>query len=202
VFVVNLVISDLKPDNIGFSDDGTLKLFDFGLVTCIHSFSSSNEKYEMTGCTGSLRYMAPEVALKLAYNEKVDVYSFGILLWQMARDRPPFKGLKKEEFMSSVVENGERPKLDKTWPVGFSQLLTKCWDCDPQIRPSFAMINDKLNELIEDDLVGWNSNHRPWMRSVNKDQYSLKGKHIPPDQSRKPVSVHEISPHKRHSNWF
>jgi hypothetical protein len=146
--------------------------------------------------------MAPEVALKLPYNEKVDVYSFGILLWQMARDRPPFKGLKKEEFMLTVVENGERPKLDKTWPVGFSQLLTKCWDRNPEIRPSFKTINEDLAKLIEDDLVGWNSNHRPWMRRAVKDQNSLKGMKIPSDQIRKPISAHESSPHKRHSNWF
>ena len=49
----------------------------------------------MTGNTGSLRYMAPEVALRKSYNEKVDVYSYGIMVWQMARDRVPFKGLSK-----------------------------------------------------------------------------------------------------------
>jgi len=72
--------------------DGKLKLFDFGLCTCVKRRQSSNESYEMTGNTGSLRYMAPEVALKAPYSEKADVYSFGIMIWQMARDRVPFKG--------------------------------------------------------------------------------------------------------------
>ena len=49
----------------------------------------------MTGNTGSLRYMAPEVALKKPYNEKADVYSFAIMLWQMARDKVPFKGMTR-----------------------------------------------------------------------------------------------------------
>jgi serine/threonine protein kinase len=83
----------LKPDNVGFTSDGELKLFDFGLVTCVRSRVNSNAAYEMTGYTGSLRYMAPEVALRLPYTEKVDVYSFAIMVWQMARDRVPFKGI-------------------------------------------------------------------------------------------------------------
>jgi serine/threonine protein kinase len=48
--------------------------------------------------------MAPEVALKLPYTEKVDVYSFGILVWQMGRDRVPFKGMKRDDLMNTVVE--------------------------------------------------------------------------------------------------
>ena len=87
--------ADLKPDNVGFTSDGTLKLFDFGLCTCVKTHSDPNDVYEMTGNTGSLRYMAPEVALRKPYNEKVDVYSYGIMVWQMARDRVPFKGLSK-----------------------------------------------------------------------------------------------------------
>ena len=53
--------SDLKPANIGFTADMQLKLFDFGLVTCVKKRSHAAEVYEMTGYTGSLRYMAPEV---------------------------------------------------------------------------------------------------------------------------------------------
>lgn len=147
---IYMTTADLKPDNIGFTVDGTLKLFDFGLVTCVKTRSHSSESYKMTGYTGSLRYMAPEVALREPYTEKVDVYSFGIMLWQMARDRLPFKGLNKAEFMRDVVRGGMRPKLDKTWPQGFSQLLSRCWHTDPNERPSFAMIVIDLNKLISD----------------------------------------------------
>ena len=84
---------DLKPDNVGFTSTGALKLFDFGLVTCVHRRQDVFSNYAMTGYTGSLRYMAPEVAQRLPYNEKVDVYSYGIMVWQMARDKIPFKGL-------------------------------------------------------------------------------------------------------------
>ena len=83
----------MKPDNIAFAADGTLKIFDFGLCTCVRKRVSSNdsEAYEMTGNTGSLRYMAPEVALQQPYDKRADVYSFGIIVWQMARGKLPFK---------------------------------------------------------------------------------------------------------------
>jgi len=109
-----------------------------------------DDAYEMTGNTGSLRYMAPEVALRKPYNEKADVYSFGILLWQMAQDRVPFKGMNREEFMKFVVIGGERPKLDKSWPSPFSNMLASCWHQDHLKRPSFAELSHLLSSLTSD----------------------------------------------------
>jgi hypothetical protein len=56
-----LIHRDLKPDNVGFTGDGVLKLFDFGLCTLVRNRPNATDTYEMTGNTGSLRYMAPEV---------------------------------------------------------------------------------------------------------------------------------------------
>jgi serine/threonine protein kinase len=139
---------DIKPDNIGFSADGEVKLFDFGLCTCVKKRTLAEECYEMTGNTGSLRYMAPEVALRQPYNEKTDVYSFGILLWQMAKDKTPFKGMNRNDFMNRVVKKGERPKIDKTWSPEFVQLLESCWHQDHRQRPTFEMICHTLTRLI------------------------------------------------------
>jgi serine/threonine protein kinase len=144
----SIIHRDLKPDNIGFSESGQIKLFDFGLSTCVKLRSNVNEAYEMTGNTGSLRYMAPEIALKKPYNEKADVYSFAIMVWQMAKDKVPFKGMSRDDFMTNVVYRGERPKLDKSWPRSFSSMLVKSWDADHRMRPSFAELVDELDGLL------------------------------------------------------
>lgn len=102
----------------------------------------------MTGNTGSLRYMAPEVALRKPYTEKSDIYSFGIMFWQMARDRIPFKGMTRDDFMKKIAVGGERLKLDKSWPQGFTSLLTACWHSNPSSRPSFAQVIIDLNKLL------------------------------------------------------
>lgn len=78
------------------------------------------------------------------------MYSFGIMVWQMARDRVPFKGMNREDFMNLVVRGGERPKLDKSWPGGFSALLVLCWETDPFKRPSFAQVSEELAKLLDE----------------------------------------------------
>lgn len=72
---------DLKPDNIGFSLDGTVKIIDFGLARIVENATVSDQVYEMSGETGSLRYMAPEVANCQPYNQKADVVSINVLVW-------------------------------------------------------------------------------------------------------------------------
>ncbi len=121
-------------------------------MTCVRARTKVDEAYEMTGYTGSLRYMAPEVVLREPYTEKADVYSFGIMLWQMARDRIPFKGYNKEEFIRNVVTCHERPKLDKSWPIGFSKLLKDCWDSEAIHRPSFSVILMEINKLLAQEV--------------------------------------------------
>ena len=60
---MHVIHRDLKPDNMGWTADGQFKLFDFGLCTCVRKEETQHETYELTGCTGSIRYMAPEVVL-------------------------------------------------------------------------------------------------------------------------------------------
>ena len=73
---------DLKPDNIGFALDGTVKIIDFGLARIVENATVSNQVYKMSGETGSLRYMAPEVANCQPYNQKADVVSIYLYIFQ------------------------------------------------------------------------------------------------------------------------
>ena len=149
---MSIVHRDIKPDNIGFTADGTLKLFDFGLSTCIIKCADDNhECYKMTGNTGTLRYMAPEVALGLPYNQTVDVYSFSVIFWQLLSSRVPFLRLGKNAFIKNVVENDQRPALDPRWPLALQQLLTRCWDKDKSVRLNSQAILQELAGLIHEE---------------------------------------------------
>lgn len=138
---------DLKPDNIGFTKDGVLKIMDFGLASMIDdSCPESDDVYEMTGGTGSLRYMAPEVADSQPYNHKADVYAFGILLWELLSCKKPYVGLGIDDFYDKVVYGGLRPTVDKKWPKPLIELMEQCWDADSNKRPNSQEIVSKLEE--------------------------------------------------------
>jgi hypothetical protein len=137
---------DLKPDNMGFDEDGSLKLFDLGLCTCIYRTKSASDTYSMSRNTGSMRYMAPEVLWGRPYNDKVDAYSFGILAWQILTREVPFANIALSSFAASI-EEGLRPALPDAWPIQLSALLRRCWAVDYVQRPSFENIVSDLMDI-------------------------------------------------------
>ncbi|KAG5177205.1 Serine/threonine-protein kinase CTR1 [Tribonema minus] len=142
---------DLKPDNIAFDGMGNLKILDMGLAKVVPlADGDPTAVYKMTGETGSLRYMAPEVALRKPYNGKADVYGFGMILWEMAAMRKPFEGIGRELFFELVVNGTSKPPVDRNWPPEFGALLHKCWEKDPAKRPDFDLIINDLQAMIDD----------------------------------------------------
>lgn len=140
---------DIKPDNMGFDSAGELKIFDFGLSTEL-----SKEKrnaaglYRMTGNTGSRRYMAPEIAREEPYNESVDVYSIGIILWEMIAKETAFDGYSIDLHSCLVVECGIRPKIEPTWPLAVQEIIERCWAHDYRSRPSAHKLCSYLQEMM------------------------------------------------------
>jgi serine/threonine protein kinase len=140
---------------VGFTLDGTVKILDFGLAKIIESASvDSDDVYVMSGETGSLRYMAPEVADGLPYNFCADVYSFGIILWELNAGKKPFDGLNRELFYERVVHGGERPPLHRKWSKELTNLMAECWDADMHSRPKFRDVVARLDCLLDKDKGG------------------------------------------------
>jgi len=143
----NVVYRDLKPDNIGFDSRDSLKLFDFGLAKELKdSKRHADGTYQLTANTGSKRYMAPEVASRERYNLSVDVFSFGILFWEICSLEKPFDGFTELQHMNLVVQRGHRPKLDdiKYWPISVRHVISRCWHPISNQRPSFKQVVDAL----------------------------------------------------------
>ena len=168
-----IVHRDLKPDNIGWTSDGTIKLFDFGLCCVVRPDDQRTpEGYRMTGNTGTLRYMAPEVALNRPYHHTVDVYSFSIVVWQVLTGQIPFREMGRKRYMDKVVHNGHRPPLNRNWPKRFRDLLKACWHEDKNFRPDFEEVVRELDMLIlEEERL----NHTGWRKLENSfnDSYAV-----------------------------
>lgn len=142
-----IIHRDLKPENLGLNSNGEMILFDFGLCRCVQKRTQDNQVYQMTGNTGSLRYMAPEVVLGHPYNEKVDVYSFAVVLWALATGCEPFSDLDVASHRSKVVLSGMRPKMKRSWPTEFQNLLTDCWQNRSTLRPNFVVISERISKI-------------------------------------------------------
>lgn len=87
-------------------------------------------------------WTAPEMMTSTNYNEKVDVYSYGFLLWEILTKETPFRGLTPLQIQHEVCDENRRPLLPQNSPPKLKQLIKSCWDKDPEKRPDFDFIID------------------------------------------------------------
>ena len=106
--------------------------------------------FNMTGETGSLRYMAPEVCLNGKYNHKADCYSFAVLAWQIMTKSSPYAGMSVAVFKTKVVSKNLRMPIPDTWPPKLSGLLKKSWSPILEERPNFTKIVSILEDISEE----------------------------------------------------
>lgn len=143
----NVAFRDLKPRNIGYcASTGEVKIFDFGLAAC----NTSEEQTRRT-MVGTFRYLAPEVMLEQGYGQSCDVYSFGIVLWQIVslQQKFAYKIRTRAEFVEWVIRRGGRPSLKNlACPKRVNRLIKECWCADPQARPTFKTIRSRLEKVV------------------------------------------------------
>lgn len=143
-----IVVRDLKPQNIGFDDQGVVKLFDLGMARPLH-------EAETAVVAGTFRYLSPEALMGKPISLESDVYSFGIILYELVTLSKPFeqfyqrgKLVRKDAFYDEVVMAGWRPDLSDIPCRATARLIGKCWDPSPRARPSFERIHKMLLHIL------------------------------------------------------
>src|SRR3569832_196919 len=142
-------LQDIKLENIAFDVRGDVKVFDFGLSKSLSpSLKAKDAKgrpvygYNLTARTGSIPFMAPEVVECQPYDQKCDVFSFAILLWEILALKPSFRrGMRPSDYRDRVVYRGERPAIFRNWPVITRQVIKESWDADPQKRRDMRRVS-------------------------------------------------------------
>ena len=150
---------DLKSLNILMTDDirencdnnnVTIKINDFGLSKIIDK--EKIEREDLQGVVGSVQWMAPEVIQNNCKdNTKADVYSFGIIIWEVCTRIKPYKDMSISQIINFVCNEKKRPDcgllpLDQM-PKGLLELIENCWNTDPNLRPDFSSILFTLNNM-------------------------------------------------------
>lgn len=124
---------DVKTENMLLDKQRTVKIADFGVARV----EAQNPK-DMTGETGTLGYMAPEVLDGKPYNKKCDVYSFGVCLWEIYCCDMPYLDLTFADMTSAVVHQNLRPEIPRCCPHALADVMKKCWDASPEKRPAMS----------------------------------------------------------------
>ncbi|GLI65793.1 hypothetical protein VaNZ11_009413 [Volvox africanus] len=148
----NVLHSDLKARNIMLKSSGTegrgvvAKVADFGLSTRME-----HQETHLSSCfQGTLTHMAPEVMLEGRISKAADVYSFGILMWELFCGGDPFAGVPRAHIGHAITKEGRRPKFPPFAPRNYVALATRCWDPDAALRPSFEEVLTELVRLREE----------------------------------------------------
>ena len=99
---------------------------------------------------GPIKWMAPESIQKKEYNEKTDVYMFGITMWEIMYGQEPYENVEAVNVAMNVCMKDERPDFLWDLPPGLRELIEKCWDKDPEQRPTFEELGKELERVQAD----------------------------------------------------
>lgn len=150
---------DLKPGNVMISDDGRVKVLDFGLAKLKESNASlaaSLPTQELTGegrIVGTVAYMSPEQAEGKPVDPRSDVFSLGVVIFEMATSQRPFKGDTQVSLLSAIIKDtpSSLTDLKADLPRDLARIVRRCLSKDPEDRYQTAKdLRNDLRALKED----------------------------------------------------
>ncbi|CAN4106276.1 unnamed protein product [Withania somnifera] len=138
-----IVHRDLKSSNLLVDKNWTVKVGDFGLSRLKHEtyLTTKNGK-------GTPQWMAPEVLRNEPSDEKVDIYSFGVILWELATEKIPWDNLNSMQVIGAVGFMNQRLDIPKDVDPQWVSIIESCWHSESHLRPTFLELVDKLKDML------------------------------------------------------
>ncbi|RHZ78567.1 hypothetical protein Glove_161g23 [Diversispora epigaea] len=143
---LDIVHQDFHPGNIlsyNFENPTLMYISDFGLSKLMGANPNNPEKKNIFGV---LPYIAPEVLSGEEYTKAADVYSYGIIAYEIVTGFPPYPDIPHDKDLAIKICNGLRPKIPFHTPKFITRIIMRCWDARVTHRPTF---NELYNELLK-----------------------------------------------------
>ncbi|KAM3875202.1 mitogen-activated protein kinase kinase kinase 10 [Diretmus argenteus] len=179
---VPVIHRDLKSSNIlileplegGDLSGKTLKITDFGLAREWHQTTKMS-------AAGTYAWMAPEVIKLSLFSKSSDVWSFGVLLWELLTGEVPYREIDALAVAYGVAMNKLTLPIPSTCPEPFAQLLGECWSPNPHSRPSFTSILMRLlaieqSAMFQMPLESFHSLQEDWRLEIQQMFDELRAK--------------------------
>ncbi|XP_059083816.1 serine/threonine-protein kinase phg2-like [Tigriopus californicus] len=187
-----LIHRDLKSPNLLLVNRGlTLKICDFG--------TACDKQTIMTNNKGSAAWMAPEVFEGNTYTEKCDIFSWGIILWEVLTRRLPFDEIGGNDLrVLWAVHNGKRPPPILDCPDLLEDLMERCWDKDTSVRPTIDTVVEEIT-FVQEFFPSANSDPLTFPDDIQDDDDTLPsasfGSAVTSLKSKSEVWRRQNSPH-------
>jgi serine/threonine protein kinase len=155
---MGIVHPDLKTLNILLDEENDSCVADFGLSQMM------KENQEIVGGVGTPQYNAPEILLRTPYGRKVDTYSYGVILWEIATGKIPYIDMTHQAIYEHVINRGRRLPIPNEHPDGLKKLISRCWSHNPNDRPEF----DEIIKMWTSGTVYFQSPATPFLPKKQK----------------------------------
>ncbi|XP_062408468.1 mitogen-activated protein kinase kinase kinase 10 [Sardina pilchardus] len=180
--IVPVIHRDLKSSNILILEPverdnqwgRTLKITDFGLAREWHRTTKMS-------AAGTYAWMAPEVIKLSLFSKSSDVWSFGVLLWELLTGEVPYREIDALAVAYGVAMNKLTLPIPSTCPEAFAHLLEECWSHNPHSRPSFGSILTRLlaieqSAMFQMPLESFHSLQEDWRLEIQQMFDELRAK--------------------------
>ncbi|KAI4893010.1 hypothetical protein NFI96_027336 [Prochilodus magdalenae] len=167
-----IIHRDLKSPNVLVTHNDAVKISDFG------TSKELSDKSTKMSFAGTVAWMAPEVIRNEPVSEKVDIWSFGVVLWELLTGEIPYKDVDSSAIIWGVGSNSLHLPVPSTCPDGFKILMKQTWQGKPRNRPSFRQILLHL-DIASADVLGapqetYFKSQAEWREEVKKHFEKIK----------------------------